>query len=252
MLITATGMLQARLSANLMSLGALDFGLIVDGAVIIAENSLRHLAECQRKLGRTLSLSERLDTVTVSAKEMIQPTVYGQAIIILVYVPLLTFTGVEGKTFMPMAMTVIIALATAFVLSLTFVPAMIAIAVTGRVQEKENLSVRALKALYQPALAAAIRSPLPVIAGAMLLFAGAALLFTRLGQEFTPTLDEKNIVMEVSGFRARRCRNRNSCNWRTRIWPADFRRSPSFSRAPAPPIWQPIRCLRAHPTPTSS
>ena len=98
-------------------------------------------------------LDERLETVTTSAKEMIQPTVYGQAIIILVYVPLLTFTGVEGKTFMPMAMTVIIALATAFVLSLTFVPAMIAIAVTGRVQEKENLFVRGLKALYQPALA---------------------------------------------------------------------------------------------------
>ena len=110
MLITATGMLQAKISANLMSLGALDFGLIVDGAVIIAENSLRHLAERQRELGRSLSLDERLDTVTTSAKEMIQPTVYGQAIIILVYVPLLTFTGVEGKTFMPMAMTVIIAL----------------------------------------------------------------------------------------------------------------------------------------------
>src|SRR4051812_8112491 len=138
MLITATGMLEAKLSANLMSLGALDFGLIVDGAVIIAENSLRHLAERQHELRRRLSLEERLDTVVVSAKEMIQPTVYGQAIIILVYVPLLTFTGVEGKTFIPMAMTVIIALAAAFVLSLTFVPAMIAIAVTGRVQEKEN------------------------------------------------------------------------------------------------------------------
>jgi cobalt-zinc-cadmium resistance protein CzcA len=197
MLITATGMLQARLSANLMSLGALDFGLIVDGAVIIAENSLRHLAERQRKLGRILSLNERLETVTASAKEMVQPTVYGQAIITLVYVPLLTFTGVEGKTFMPMAMTVIIALATAFLLSLTFVPAMIAIAVTGRVQEKENLLVRGLKVLYQPALAASIRSPLPVIAGAVVLFVGAALLFTRLGQEFIPTLDEKNIVMEV-------------------------------------------------------
>jgi cobalt-zinc-cadmium resistance protein CzcA len=197
MLITATGMLQARLSANLMSLGALDFGLIVDGAVIIAENSLRHLAERQRELGRALSLDERLATVTASAKEMVQPTVYGQAIIILVYVPLLTFTGVEGKTFMPMATTVIIALVTAFVLSLTFVPAMIAIAVTGRVQERENRLVRGLKVLYRPALAAAIRSPLPVIAGAVLLFAVAALLFTRLGQEFTPTLDEKNIVMEV-------------------------------------------------------
>jgi cobalt-zinc-cadmium resistance protein CzcA len=197
MLITATGMLEAKLSANLMSLGALDFGLIVDGAVIIVENSLRHLAERQHELSRILSLDERLETVTTSAKEMIQPTVYGQAIIILVYVPLLTFTGVEGKTFTPMAMTVIIALATAFVLSLTFVPAMVAIAVTGRVQEKENLLVRGLKALYQPALARAIRSPLPVIAGAVLLFAGASLLFLRLGQEFTPSLDEKNIVMEV-------------------------------------------------------
>jgi cobalt-zinc-cadmium resistance protein CzcA len=197
MLMTATGMLQGRLSANLMSLGALDFGLIVDGAVIIAENSLRRLAEGQYQRGRVLALSERLDTVTASAKEMIQPTVYGQAIIMLVYVPLLTFTGVEGKTFAPMAFTVIIALASAFVLSLTFVPAMIAIVVAGRVQEKENLLIRALKVPYRPALAAAIRAPLPVIAVAVFLFAGAILLFTSLGQEFTPILDEKNIVMEV-------------------------------------------------------
>ena len=129
---------------------------------------------------------------------MIQPTVYGQAIIMLVYVPLLTFTGVEGKTFMPMALTVIIALMTAFVLSLTFVPAMIAIVVTGRVQESENRFVRGLKALYRPGAGRElIRSPVPVIAGAVVLFAGAALLFTRLGQEFIPMLDEKNIVMEV-------------------------------------------------------
>src|SRR5204863_2948382 len=133
-----------------------------------------------------------------SAREMIQPTVYGQAIIMLVYVPLLTFGGVEGKTFAPMAFTVIIALASAFVLSLTFVPAMIAIVVTGRVQEKENLLIRGLKVLYRPALAAAIRAPLLVIAAAVLMFGGAALLFTSLGQEFTPTLDEKNIVMEVN------------------------------------------------------
>jgi cobalt-zinc-cadmium resistance protein CzcA len=197
MLIAATGMLQAKISANLMSLGALDFGLIVDGAVIIVENSLRHLAERQRELGRNLSQSERLDTISVSAKEMIQPTVYGQAIIILVYVPLLTFTGVEGKTFEPMAMTVIIALVTAFVLSLTFVPAMVAIVVTGRVQEKENVLVRALKVLYRPALTRTLQAPLPVIAGAIALFLCASVLFARLGQEFTPTLDEKNIVMEV-------------------------------------------------------
>jgi cobalt-zinc-cadmium resistance protein CzcA len=197
MLITATGMLQGKISANLMSLGALDFGLIVDGAIIIAENSLRHLAERQRDLGRVLSLSERLDTVTISATEMVKPTVFGQAIIILVYVPLLTFTGIEGKTFEPMAMTVIIALATAFVLSFTFVPAMTAIAVSGRVQETENAFVRGLKTLYRPALAAATRSPLTVITAAIVLCVGAVILFARLGQEFVPTLDEKNIVMEV-------------------------------------------------------
>ena len=197
LLITATGMLEGKLSANLMSLGALDFGLIVDGAVIIAENSLRHLAKRQRELGRTLSLDERLQTVIGSASEMIRPTVYGQLIIILVYVPLLTFTGVEGKTFAPMALTVIIALVAAFVLSLTFVPALIAIVVSKPVKEEENAIVRRLKAVYAPLLARVIASPLPMIGIATALFIGAALLFTRLGQEFTPTLDEKNIVMQV-------------------------------------------------------
>jgi cobalt-zinc-cadmium resistance protein CzcA len=197
MLLTATGMLGGRLSANLMSLGALDFGLIVDGAVIIAENSLRQLAERQRQLGRVLLDSERHDTVIAAAKEMIQPTVYGQAIIMLVYVPLLTFTGVEGKTFAPMAYTVIIALAAAFVLSMTFVPAMIAIVVGGRVQEVENPVIRFLKLIYQPALRSTLRAPGPVIVVAVTLIAAAALLFTRLGQEFTPILDERNIVMEV-------------------------------------------------------
>ena len=197
MLVTATGMLSGRISANLMSLGALDFGLIVDGAVIIAENSLRHLAERQRELGRGLSLEERLSTVTASTSEMIRPTVYGQVIIILVYVPLLAFTGVEGKTFEPMALTVMIALATAFVVSLTFVPAAIAIAVSKPVREDENLAVRRLKSAYAPLLGMAIARPLPVMMGAALLFVCALLLFGRLGQEFTPTLDEKNIVMEV-------------------------------------------------------
>lgn len=197
MLITATGMLQGRISANLMSLGALDFGLIVDGAVIIAENSLRHLAERQRELGRTLSLEERLSTVTASTSEMIRPTVYGQIIIILVYVPLLAFTGVEGKTFEPMALTVMIALATAFVVSLTFVPAAIAIAVSKPVREDENYFVRRLKSGYAPLLSRTIARPLPVMMAAALMFVGAVLLFGRLGQEFTPTLDEKNIVMEV-------------------------------------------------------
>jgi heavy metal efflux system protein len=197
MLITAMGMLEGKLSANLMSLGALDFGLIVDGAIIIVENCLRHLAEIRHELGRDLTLEERLETVTASAREVIQPTVYGQAVIILVYVPLIGFSGVEGKTFLPMALTVIIALASAFVLSLTFVPAMIAIAMTRIVQERENRFVRILKALYRPALTRAVLTPKPVIGAAVLLIAAAALLFTRLGQEFVPILDEKNIVMEV-------------------------------------------------------
>jgi len=197
MLVTATGMLGGKISANLMSLGALDFGLIVDGAVIIAENSLRRLAERQHEFGRLLTLDERLRTVTESASEMIRPTVYGQLIIILVYVPLLTFTGVEGKTFEPMALTVIIALVAAFVVSLTFVPAMIALTVTKPVSEEENVIIRKLKAAYVPLLTRVISSPLPVVGIATILFVAAALLFTRLGQEFTPTLDEKNIVMEV-------------------------------------------------------
>jgi cobalt-zinc-cadmium resistance protein CzcA len=197
MLITAAGMLQGRISANLMSLGALDFGLIVDGAVIIVENSLRRLAERQHALGRSLSDDERTRTVMDSAVEMIQPTVYGQAIIMLVYVPLLTFTGVEGKTFEPMALTVVIALAAALVLSLTFVPAAIAIAINAPVSEKQNWLVHRVSEIYRPVLSTVIRHPIPVIASAAVLFAVATLLFLTLGQEFTPTLDEKNIVLEV-------------------------------------------------------
>ena len=197
MLMTMTGMVQGKISANLMSLGALDFGLIVDGAVIIAENSLRHLAERQHGVGRKLSRGERLSTVIESAEEMIKPSLFGQAIIILVYVPLLTFTGVEGKMFEPMALTVIIALVSAFVLSLTFVPAMIAIVITGRVQEKDNIFVRSLKAVYRPVLASAVHRPMSYILGSVALLLVAGFLFTRLGQEFIPTLDEKNIAMNA-------------------------------------------------------
>ncbi|WP_051677435.1 efflux RND transporter permease subunit [Bradyrhizobium sp. URHD0069] len=197
MLMTAAGMLQGRISANLMSLGALDFGLIVDGAVIIAENTLRHLAERQAASGRALSLRERLETVHGAAEEMIGPTVYGQAIIILVYVPLLTFSGVEGKMFEPMALTVILALVAAFVLSLTFVPALIAIFVTGRVSEGDSGIVRQLKASYAPLLVRTIKRPLPAMAGAAILFALALLVFFRLGHEFIPTLDEKNVAMHA-------------------------------------------------------
>jgi cobalt-zinc-cadmium resistance protein CzcA len=197
MLMTAAGMLQGRISANLMSLGALDFGLIVDGAVIITENTLRLLAERQHAAGRSLSPVERLQIVQTATAEMIGPSVYGQAIIMLVYLPLLTFSGVEGKMFQPMALTVLLALAAAFVLSLTFVPAMIAILVTGQVSEGDNAAVRALKRLYAPALTRTIGRPRAAIGGAMALFILATVLFFKLGQEFIPTLDEKNLAMHA-------------------------------------------------------
>ena len=198
MLMTMTGMVEAKISANLMSLGALDFGLIVDGAVIITENALRHLAEKQHELGRSLDTEERLQTVRASAEEMIKPSLYGQAIIILVYVPLLTFTGVEGKMFEPMALTVIIALVAAFVLSLTFVPALISIVITGKVTEEDNFIIRAFKAAYRPVLAAAVRAPVTFVVGALLLLVGAGILSTRLGTEFIPQLDEKSIALNAT------------------------------------------------------
>jgi heavy metal efflux system protein len=199
MLMTAAGMNGLGVSGNLMSLGALDFGLIVDGAVIIVENALRHLAERQQAEGRLLTLEERLETTTASAKEMIRPTVYGQLIIFLVFTPLLTFQGVEGKTFAPMAITLMVALACAFILSLTFVPAMIAIVIKGRVSETEVKPVRWFKERYAPILAKAIARPLPFILSGIGVFAAAIFCFGFLGEEFMPQLDEKDIT--VTNFR---------------------------------------------------
>ena len=197
MLFTAIGMVQAKISGNLMSLGAIDFGLIVDGAVIIVENCLRRLAERQHHEGRTLDLRERLEEVIIASKEMIQPSVYGQAIIVTVYIPILALTGTEGKMFHPMAMTVIFALAGAFILSLTFVPAMVALCITGKVKERDNLLVASAKRLYRPILAGALATPAIVVGLAVAGFAGSLLLFTTLGQEFIPTLDEKDIAMHA-------------------------------------------------------
>jgi heavy metal efflux system protein len=197
MLLTATGMLKAGISANLMSLGALDFGLIVDGAVIITENALRRIAERQGQAGGLLSRIDRLKEVAAATTEMIKPTVFGQAIIIIVYVPLLTFSGIEGKMFEPMALTVIIALIAAFILSLTFVPAMIAMFVTSRVREGESYLMRRARELYEPLLSLALRKTAIAIWGGTILFALSLLLFTRLGQEFTPTLDEKDIALHA-------------------------------------------------------
>ena len=198
MLCLAIGMHVGKISVNLMSLGALDFGLIADGAIIVAENSLRRLAERQHSLGRQLRVDERLDTVIDSAVEMRRPTVYGQAIIILVYVPILTFSGVEGKMFHPMAMTVIIALASEFLLSLTFFPAMISLFVSGHVEESENAIILALKRVYRPLLTWSMAAPLKVMAIGIGVFAFAIFLYMNLGQVFIPTLDEKNIAMQAN------------------------------------------------------
>ncbi len=198
MLCLAIGMYVGKISANLMSLGALDFGLIADGAIIVAENSLRRLAERQHSLGRQLMVDERLDTVIDSAVEMRRPTVYGQAIIILVYLPILSFSGVEGKMFHPMAMTVIIALVSEFLLSLTFFPAMIALFVSGHVEESENAIILALKRVYRPLLTWAMAAPLKVMAIGLGALGFAIVLYMNLGQEFIPTLDEKNIAMQAN------------------------------------------------------
>jgi len=197
MMLTGFGMLRLGVSANLMSLGALDFGLIVDGAVIIVENALRRLAEQQHHEGRLLSVKERLEAVATAAREMIRPSVYGQAIIILVYVPLLTLTGVEGKTFVPMALTVIIALLFAFVLSLTFVPAAIAIWLSRRVNEEDGRIISWLKQRYEPGLEKAMKRPSITIGAGVVSLVAAALAFTTLGQVFLPQLDEGDLLIQA-------------------------------------------------------
>ena len=194
-LMTGIGMNILGVSGNLMSLGALDFGLIVDGAVIIIENCLRRLAERQHGEGRLLDLRERLEETLLASQEMIRPTVYGQAIIFLVFAPLLTFSGVEGKTFAPMAITLMLALGAAFVLSLTFVPAMVALLIRGKVAEKEVWAIAKIKLHYEPVLRRAVAKPAPFIGAAVGIFVLAGVTFTFLGQEFMPQLDEKNLAL---------------------------------------------------------
>jgi heavy metal efflux system protein len=193
-LMMAIGMNEYGVSGNLMSLGALDFGLIVDGSIIIIENCLRRLAERQHAEGRLLTLPERLHEVFEASKEMVRPTVYGQAIILLVFAPLLTFTGVEGKMFTPMAITVMLALVGAFILSLTFVPAMVAILIRGKVAEKEVKAIAWTKERYEPVLRRVIARPWPWLGVGVGTFVLAGLIFMTLGREFIPQLDEGDLL----------------------------------------------------------
>ena len=197
MLLTITGMVQTRVSGNLMSLGALDFGLIVDGAVIIVENCLRRFGEAQHRLGRLLTREERFELTASATDEVIRPSLFGVLIITLVYVPIFALTGVEGKMFHPMAITVVIALTAAMVLSLTFVPAAVALFVGGKVEEAESPVMRGARRLYQPALDAALRLRVAFVAGAVVLVAIAGFAASRMGSEFVPNLDEGDIALHA-------------------------------------------------------
>jgi cobalt-zinc-cadmium resistance protein CzcA len=197
MLMTLSGMAAGRVSANLMSLGALDFGLIVDGAVIIVENCLRRLGEAQRKAGRLLDRDERFILVARASSEVIRPSIFGVIIITVVYLPIFALTGIEGKTFHPMAITVMLALTAALLLSLTFVPAAIAMFVTGKVEEKENRLMAWLRKGYAPLLDWSMPKGKILIAGAALLVAVSGWGATRLGSEFIPNLDEGDIAMHA-------------------------------------------------------
>ena len=197
MLLTITGMVQTRVSGNLMSLGALDFGLIVDGAVIIVENCLRRFGETQHRLGRLLTRDERFGLAASATSEVIRPSLFGVLIIALVYVPIFALTGVEGKMFHPMAITVVMALTAALVLSLTFVPAAVALFVTGRVEETESRVMRGARRGYAPALDWALKRPLALAGAAVALVLLSGFAASRMGSEFIPSLDEGDIAMHA-------------------------------------------------------
>jgi len=196
MMMTITGMVRGGVSGNLMSLGALDFGLVVDGAVIIIENCLRHFGTAQHQRNRTLTREERFDLTAVATAEVIRPSLFGIGIITAVYLPIFALTGVEGKMFHPMAITVVLALSSAMLLSLTFVPAAIAAFMGGRVQEGENRLLAVVRRGYDPVLRWAVRWRIPVVAAAAGLTLLTGILAARLGSEFIPSLDEGDVLVQ--------------------------------------------------------
>ncbi|TMO09357.1 CusA/CzcA family heavy metal efflux RND transporter [Pseudoalteromonas sp. S558] len=197
MLFAITGMVGNRVSGNLMSLGAIDFGLIVDGAVIVVENCLRQLGVAQHKHGRLLTLNERLNVVTAATKEVFTPAVFGIVIIMLVYLPLFALSGVEGKMFQPMAFTVVAALIGALIFGVTFVPAAIAVFVRGKVDETENAVMRGVKKVYKPLLDISLKLPWLMVGIATVLVLVLGFKVKNMGAEFLPKLDEGDIAMHA-------------------------------------------------------
>ncbi|CUI88931.1 CusA/CzcA family heavy metal efflux RND transporter [Achromobacter xylosoxidans] len=197
MLFTFTGMVTYKVSANLMSLGALDFGIIVDGAVVIVENCVRRLSHAQEHQGRPLSRSERFHEVFAAAREARRPLLFGQLIIMVVYLPIFALTGVEGRMFHPMALTVVLALLGAMILSVTFVPAAVALFIGKKVSEKENRLMLWAKRRYAPLLDLALRRTPLVLAGATLFVALCGVIASRMGSEFIPNLNEGDIAIQA-------------------------------------------------------
>lgn len=197
MLFTFTGMVTYKVSANLMSLGALDFGIIIDGAVVIVENCVRRLAHAQAHFGRPLTRAERFHEVFVASKESRRALLFGQLIIMVVYLPIFALTGVEGKMFHPMAMTVVIALLGAMILSVTFIPAAVALFIGERVSEKENALMAIAKRWYTPVLGKAMAAKPVVLTFAAVTVVLSALLVTRMGSEFVPNLNEGDFAIQA-------------------------------------------------------
>ncbi len=197
MLFAVTGMVEGKISANLLSLGAIDFGIIIDGAVVMTENILARFAHRVGTLGRPLNLHERLKESFEGSREVARPTFFGVAIIMIVYLPILSLVGIEGKMFRPMAQVVLLALFGALVFSFTFVPAMIALFLGGKVSEKESAPVALLRHTYRPVLRFALDHRLAVVGGAAVILVASLLVATRLGSEFVPTLDEQDVAVHA-------------------------------------------------------
>nr|AEH26515.1 hypothetical protein [uncultured Acidobacteria bacterium A11] len=197
MLFAMTGMVELNLSGNLMSLGAVDFGLIIDGAVVMVENIMRHLGEKQHAVGRRLTATERTQEVLKSAKEVANPMFFGVLIITVVYVPILALQGIEGKMFKPMAVVVMLALGGSLVLALTLMPVLCSFLLGGKIQEKDNWLVTLTKRLYAPLLSFGLRFRWLVVLPMFALFGGSLVLFSRLGAEFIPQLDEGDFTLQL-------------------------------------------------------
>ena len=196
MLFAVTGMVQGHVSANLLSLGAIDFGIIVDGAVVMVENILRRLTQHQQEVGRVLTLQERLVHSYSSAREVARPTLFGTGIILIVYLPILTLAGVEGKMFRPLAEVVLLALTGALLLAFTFVPAMAALLLRGRLSETESPVVQRVRHAYLPVLRWSLAHRVAILSGTGVLLVLCTVLATRLGGEFVPTLDEQDVLIQ--------------------------------------------------------